>query len=353
MKVSVLGGSGLIGRVITKELLRKHEVNVVDIIRPPYKEVDYIYGDLNNVDDIANKIKNSDYVINSAQYYFNLNAMKASLKAGVNYIDLGGLYWMTRKQLELNDEFEREGLLALVGMGAEPGVTNVIAKYIYNRFGTPEAINLRDGWINYSEKIDWSIDTQMDEMVMDAPVFENGEYKYYKPLSKSEEVDFTIGRIKVYLTIHSELATFPSSFEGVKYVDWMEGGTGFEQVAFLSRLFGDDAEVMGIKARRYLKELLRSKGLLGYNNEKPNEMEACKVIFKYLNKEVSMEFISGPKGEFDGTQYVTGISPVITVDMKVEGRGVLPPEKVIDSEIFLNRLKEKEVKLIYSEKIML
>ncbi len=37
----------------------------------------------------------------------NLDAMRACLKAGCHYLDLGGLYWMTGKQLELNDEFEQ------------------------------------------------------------------------------------------------------------------------------------------------------------------------------------------------------------------------------------------------------
>lgn len=349
MRITILGGSGLIGRVITKELMKDHDVTVIDIVKPPL-DVNYVYGDLNNIDDIASKIKNSDYVINAAQYYFNLNAMKASLKAGVNYIDLGGLFWMTRKQLDLNKDFEKEGLLALIGMGAEPGITNVIARYFYEKFGTPIAIKLRDGWINYSDNIDWSIDTQLDEMTLDVPVFEKGEYRYYKPLSRFEDVEFSIGKIRVYLTIHSELATFPSSFEGVKFVDWMEGGTGFENVAFLSKIFGDDIEVLGIRSRKYLREILKVKGLLGYKDGKPNEVEAGKVIFEYDNREVSMEFVSTPKGEFDGTQYMTGISPVIAVNMKVKGEGVLPPEKVVNPSEFLPELKRKDIKLIYQER---
>ncbi|BDC18881.1 saccharopine dehydrogenase NADP-binding domain-containing protein [Acidianus sp. HS-5] len=349
MKVSILGGSGLIGRVITKELMKDHDVTVIDIIKPQY-DVNYVYGDLNNVDEVSSKIKNSDYVINAAQYYFNLNAMKASLKAGVNYMDLGGLYWMTRKQLDMNKDFEKENLLALVGMGAEPGITNVIARYFYEKFGTPIGIKLRDGWINYNDNIDWSIDTQMDEMTLDVPVLEKGEYRYYKPLSRFEDVEFSIGKIRVYLTIHSELATFPSSFEGVKFVDWMEGGSGFDNVAFLSKIFGDDIEVLGIRSRKYLREILKAKGFLGYKDEKPNEVEACKVIFEYDNREVSMEFNSGPKDEFDGTQYMTGISPVIAVNMKVKGEGVLPPEKVVNADEFMSELKRRGIKMIYQER---
>ncbi len=349
MKITVLGGSGLIGRVITNELSKYHDVTVVDIVKPPTTNVNYVKGDLNNVEEIASIVKNSDYAVNAAQYYFNLNAMKACLKAGVNYVDLGGLFWMTRKQLDMDEEFKREGLLALIGMGAEPGVTNVVAEYIYENFGTPTSIKLRDGWVSSSEKVNWSIDTQMDEMIMDAPVYENGEYKYYRPLSRSEETEFSIGRIKVYLTIHSELATFPSSFKGVKYVDWMEGGSGFENIYFLAKIFGDDVEVLGVRSRKYLREILRAKGMLGYNEERPDEIEAAKVVFDYGDRTVSIEFVSSPHGEFDGTQYITGIAPAMAVNMKVKGEGVLPPEKVVRPEPFLEELKRKDVKLFLTE----
>ena len=67
-------------------------------------------------------------LVNSASYRVNLDAMRACLEAGCHYIDLGGLYWLTGQQLELHDEFERAGLLALLGMGSSPGKTNVMAR---------------------------------------------------------------------------------------------------------------------------------------------------------------------------------------------------------------------------------
>ncbi len=47
--------------------------------------------------------------------------------AGCHYLDLGGLYWMTGRQRELGPEFERAGLLAVLGMGSSPGKTNLMA----------------------------------------------------------------------------------------------------------------------------------------------------------------------------------------------------------------------------------
>ena len=68
-----------------------------------------------------------DVLVNTASYRINLEAMRACLKAGCNYLDLGGLYWMTGRQLELATEFERAGLLAVLGIGSSPGKTNLMA----------------------------------------------------------------------------------------------------------------------------------------------------------------------------------------------------------------------------------
>ena len=46
--------------------------------------------------------------------------MRAALAARVNYMDLGGLYHMTRKQLVLDRDFRRIGKLAIPGMGGAP-----------------------------------------------------------------------------------------------------------------------------------------------------------------------------------------------------------------------------------------
>ena len=53
--------------------------------------------------------------------------MEACLEAGVNYIDLGGLYHVTKRQLELSPKFEQRGLLAMLGVGSAPGKTNLLA----------------------------------------------------------------------------------------------------------------------------------------------------------------------------------------------------------------------------------
>ena len=66
-------------------------------------------------------------LVNSASYRVNLDAMTRLPEAGCHYLDLGGLYWMTGRQLELGSRFEAAGLLALLGIGSAPGKTNLMA----------------------------------------------------------------------------------------------------------------------------------------------------------------------------------------------------------------------------------
>ena len=66
-------------------------------------------------------------VIASLPYRYNLEAMRGALEAGTHYIDLGGLFHVTRRQLELGPQFERRGIMAILGMGSAPGIVNVLA----------------------------------------------------------------------------------------------------------------------------------------------------------------------------------------------------------------------------------
>ena len=83
--------------------------------------------DARSVDDLAAAIGDAGVLVNTASYRINLEAMRACLQAGCNYLDLGGLYWMTRRQRELGADFERAGLLAVLGIGSSPGKTNLMA----------------------------------------------------------------------------------------------------------------------------------------------------------------------------------------------------------------------------------
>jgi len=84
------------------------------------------FADVRETAHLAQLLRGSDVVINCTQFNWNLDVMRAALAARIDYMDLGGLYHMTRKQFALDRDFRRIGRIAIAGMGGAPGVTNVM-----------------------------------------------------------------------------------------------------------------------------------------------------------------------------------------------------------------------------------
>src|SRR5579862_7554974 len=135
----VLGGAGAIGRIVVRDLFesnRKNEVVVADYnlaaasdLAKKYRSrrISATAADVRNIAGMASLLAGNSVIVNSTRHQFNLQVMEAALRARVHYIDLGGLFVWTRRQLKLNRRFAGAGLIAILGMGCAPGLTNVMA----------------------------------------------------------------------------------------------------------------------------------------------------------------------------------------------------------------------------------
>src|ERR671911_735096 len=91
-----------------------------------------------------------DVLVNSASYRFNLAAMEACLEAGCHYLDLGGLYRITSRQLDTfspsgADRFVDAGLLAVLGIGSAPGKTNLMGAVAKRELGDVDSMHVSAG----------------------------------------------------------------------------------------------------------------------------------------------------------------------------------------------------------------
>src|SRR5690348_8597372 len=128
ISVAVLGAGGTIAPAIVADLAQSDEVKgmaLLDLDPARAQAVADAHGggkasakeiDARSIPDLASAIADSGVLVNTASYRVNLEAMQACLEAGCNYLDLGGLYWMTGRQLELGADFEHAGLLAVLGI---------------------------------------------------------------------------------------------------------------------------------------------------------------------------------------------------------------------------------------------
>ncbi|HLF81839.1 MAG TPA: saccharopine dehydrogenase NADP-binding domain-containing protein, partial [Anaerolineales bacterium] len=135
MRIVILGGAGIIGKVIARDLIQDvDEVVIADLDLQAAQSTAAAIGggsparvDVTQQQELVTLLRGAGACVNSVNYYFNLPVMRACLEAEVPYLDLGGLFHTTRKQLELHPEFQRAGVTAVLGLGSCPGVANVQA----------------------------------------------------------------------------------------------------------------------------------------------------------------------------------------------------------------------------------
>ena len=149
--------------------------------------------------------------------------MLACLGARCTYMDLGGLYWMTQRQLEMNAAFERFGRLAILGIGSSPGKTNLMARRAVRELGEGAEIDTidvsaagRDPGAPADRRLrpPYAIQTLLDELTLEPVVIRDGAPVHVPPLSPGGVVEFgdPIGAGETIFTLHSEMATFNQSF---------------------------------------------------------------------------------------------------------------------------------------------
>src|SRR4029450_7220798 len=163
---------------------------------------------------VARALDGCGVCINCADYRLNLHAMRGALDAGAPHVDLGGLYHVTTKQLELDGEFRPRGVGALLGMGSAPGKTNLLAAAAGG--GLPEDPTSLEIWAvtrdpaaeGHPFPAPYSVRTLLDELNMSPVVVQNGHPVEVEPLSGEAVRDFPepVGSAGGIYTLHSERA---------------------------------------------------------------------------------------------------------------------------------------------------
>ena len=228
----MLGAGGTIAPAIVRDLADSDEIEsmlLLDIDGERAGAAAEAHGggkasaaavDASQAGSLADALDGCDAVLNSASYRLNIDAMAACLAAGCHYLDLGGLYWVTRQQLEIGPQFEDAGLLAVLGIGSSPGKTNLLAaQAVAELGGTVDSLDVSAGGRDLDppagETFPYALRTLLDEVTMAPVVIREGEPVELEPLTDGGEVDFgdPIGVAPAVNTIHSEMLTFPSSFD--------------------------------------------------------------------------------------------------------------------------------------------
>jgi saccharopine dehydrogenase (NAD+, L-lysine-forming) len=228
--------------------------------------------DASSPDDVGRLIRETraDAVLNSVDPIFNVPIFDACFETGVTYLDMA----MTLSEphptnpyeqvgVKLGDyQFERaqawedKGLLALVGIGVEPGAADVFARYAADElFSEIDEVGVRDGSNLVVDGYDFaptfSIWTTIEEC-LNPPVVWEKERGWFAtaPFSEPEVFDFPegIGPVECVNVEHEEVLLVPRWID-CKRVTFKYGlGDEFIEVLKTLRKLGlDSKEPISVK----------------------------------------------------------------------------------------------------------
>lgn len=181
----------------------------------------------------------ADLVVHLALPYQDLTIMDACLMAGADYLDTANYeprdcakfeyHW----QWAYQERFEKAGLMALLGAGFDPGVTNVFttytAKHFIDEMDTLDILDCNGGDHGHPFATNFNPEINIREITAAARHYEKGVWVETPALSQSHSFDFPeVGVRNMYLMYHEELESLTKHFPQLQQARfWMTFGDAY------------------------------------------------------------------------------------------------------------------------------
>ena len=192
--------------------------------------------DADNVPELAALLKKEQpfMVINVALPYQDLHIMDACLEAGVHYLDTANYEPPEEAKFEYKwqwayqDKFRDKGLMALLGSGFDPGVTNIYtayaAKHHFDEIQQLDIIDVNGGDHGHPFATNFNPEINIREVSAECRHWEDGQFVTTLPMSTSKtfECPDNVGTYDIYRMYHEELESLTKHFPTLKKAQfWM------------------------------------------------------------------------------------------------------------------------------------
>ena len=364
--------------IADRDLDRAHRsVARLDDSRFSAKEVNA--SDVDQIRSLIREVK-PDVVINAVDPRFVMPIFEACELESTNYVDMAmslskanpddpfnkvGLM-LGEQQFARDEQFKSRGIYALVGIGVEPGLSDVFAKYAAEHlFSRIDSAIVYDGSNLVVDGYDFaptfSIWTTIEECLNPPLMWEKGIGWYTtEPFSDLEIFDFPegIGPVECVNVEHEEVALIPRKVDAGKVAFKYGLGSSFINVLKTIHTLGldrtDPVTVQGVQVspRNLLAALLPDPATLGSRmSGKTCAGLQVKGLDKsgkpravYMYNVVDNEFSMSQYGD-QAVVWQTAINPLIALELVDKGiwkpSGVNGPEW-FEAQPFLDLLSEYE-----------
>jgi saccharopine dehydrogenase (NAD+, L-lysine-forming) len=241
--------------------------------------------DADNVEQTVALIKSfkPELVINVALPYQDLPIMDACLATGVNYMDTANYEpkdvakFEYKWQWAYKEKFEKVGIMALLGCGFDPGVTNIFTaymkKHMFNKMRYVDIVDCNAGDHGKSFATNFNPEINIREITQKGKYYDNGKWIEVEPMSIHKDIDYPgVGPKDSYLLFHEEMESLTKNFPEIERMRfWMTFGqeylTHLRVLSNVGMTRIDPVNFNGTKIipLEFLKALLPEPASLGEN----------------------------------------------------------------------------------------
>lgn len=365
MRALVLG-CGEMGRVAVEDLVSHgvfHEVTIatrhpdrvertVAALPTRATRIRVVRGDVQDRPALVRLMGGHDVVCNLAgpNYLNAVPAVEAAIAARVHLVDVSDDWEATLRILDLHADAERAGITVIVGLGASPGVTNVLARHGANRLDRVEEV--RTSWVMRGS--DMGGPALSMHLLYSLPhrafVFEDGAMREVRAFVDGREtLEFPeLGPVEVTHIGHPEPFTLSRYIEGVRYAD--------DKATFLPLAVRDmivDLEPVArsshpvIVDERPVDPMAFASAYLHQTCGRMTDVPTTGALRTEVRGELAgrrTRIVYAAAGRIGiGTGVPAAIGAQLLAIGLVRRRGVFPPEACLDPEWFLQAIAMRDI----------
>lgn len=390
MRILVVGGAGAMGSGTVRDLVSPlssgiGEVTIADtsldraqalvarLADPRLRAADLDVADERALGAL---LADADLCINAVPTFagHQMTIFHACLDARKTYVDYGGMGVFTVKQKAEHEAWRKAGVTAVLGLGADPGISNMLCKAVAERLDRIEKINLYwaatiIGPENPVLVPPYNVATVLAEYANPSQQFIDGRLKEMPPRSGRETLVLPEpwGRTEFMHTQHSEPLTVPFAAgirdKGIREFTWKlhlprrehEAWVGLVKAGFGD--FDDPVEVGGaaIKPAAFLDAIIRRNMARNERRIPAQEAHELHLAIGQGTRDgkpctVNRAVVGAPDPAHDG--YVDpGTSMGLSIGVQLIGRqppkpGVWGPEEYFDVAPFMAELEKRRFKVL-------
>ena len=253
-------------------------------------------------------------MLNLALPYQDLHIMDACLETGVDYIDTANYEPPDVARFEYSwqwafqEKFRQKGIMAVLGSGFDPGVTNIFTayaqKHLFDEIDTSTYSTATPGSHGHPFATNFNPEINIREVTQIVRHWEQGKWVETPPIIEEGSVHFGFdypeaGRKESYLLYHEELESLVLNIKGLKRARfWMTFSEAYLthlkvlQNVGMTRIDEVDYEGQKIVPIKFLKKLLPEPASLGT---------------RYTGKTVIGNLMTGKKDGQPVTKYIYNV----------------------------------------------